>query len=65
MSRRLLTYEKTDTPDITEEITTDSSIGNFRHNYFRVRTETRNERRTKEARKKEQNRIEAEKRKEN
>lgn len=57
MSRRLLTYEKTDHPSRPEDVNSDNSIGNFRHNYFKVRIETRKERRTKEAQIREQNRV--------
>ncbi|KAJ8974635.1 hypothetical protein NQ317_019869 [Molorchus minor] len=56
-SRRLLTFEKINHPTDEELRMTHNGIMDFREKYFIVREETRKERRTKEARIREENRL--------
>lgn len=55
-SRRLLTFEKTRNPE-EEELNHDVETVDFRERYFVVREETRKERRMREARIREENRL--------
>lgn len=58
-SRRLLTFEKVHEPTSKQLENGKNVITDFREKYFVVREETRKERRTKEAKIREQNRLEA------